>query len=89
MVMEKISSLIDGELDAHETEPQIDRLKNDPEARSSWDAFHLIGDAMRGDCVVSPKFSEQLQARLAAEPTVLVAKEQPTDMEGKKNLLIE
>jgi sigma-E factor negative regulatory protein RseA len=71
MVMERISSLMDGELDAHQAGQQLNRLKNDPEARGTWDAFHLIGDAMRGDCVVSRDFSARLQARLDAEPTVL------------------
>jgi sigma-E factor negative regulatory protein RseA len=71
MVMERISSLMDGELDAHQAGHQIDRLKTDPEARANWEAFHLIGDAMRGDCVVSREFSGRLHAQLAAEPTVL------------------
>jgi sigma-E factor negative regulatory protein RseA len=71
MVMERISSLMDGELDANQAGQELNRLKTDPEARASWDAFHLIGDAMRGDCVVSRDFSARLEARLAAEPTVL------------------
>jgi sigma-E factor negative regulatory protein RseA len=71
MVMERISSLMDGELDAHQAGQELNRLKNDPEARKTWDAFHLIGDAMRGDCVVSRDFSARLQARLDTEPTVL------------------
>lgn len=75
--MERISSLMDGELDAHEAGQQLSRLKNDPEARASWDVFHLIGDAMRGDCVVSRDFSAGLQARLADEPTVLAPRRSP------------
>jgi len=71
MVMERISSFMDGELGDHEAGQQLNRLKTDPEARASWDTFHLIGDAMRGDSVVSRDFSARLQARLAAEPTVL------------------
>ena len=75
--MEKISSFMDGELDADEAGRQIARLQNDPEARANWDAFHLVGDAMRGECVVSRDFSPRLHARLAAEPTVLAPHRKP------------
>jgi len=75
--MERISSLMDGELDAHEAGQQLARLKNDADARANWESFHLIGDAMRGDCVVSRDFSASLHARLAEEPTVLAPRRSP------------
>jgi sigma-E factor negative regulatory protein RseA len=75
--MERISSLMDGELDAHQAGQELTRLKNDPEAKASWEAYHLIGDAMRGDRGLSPQFSERLTARLAAEPTVLAPRRGP------------
>ncbi|HKA42106.1 MAG TPA: sigma-E factor negative regulatory protein [Burkholderiales bacterium] len=69
--MDKISALMDGELDAHQSEQQLARLKNDSEARACWEAFHLIGDALRGERIVSRNLSERLRERLAQEPTVL------------------
>jgi sigma-E factor negative regulatory protein RseA len=75
--MERISSLMDGELDAHQAEQELARLKNDSEALASWEAYHLIGDAMRGDCVVSRQFSARLHEQLAAEPTVLAPRRAP------------
>src|SRR3954467_11835880 len=75
--MERISSLMDGELDAREADRELHRLKTDSAARANWEAFHLIGDAMRGDCVVSPQFSARLHDRLAAEPTVLSPRRLP------------
>ena len=75
--MEPISSLMDGELDAHQAERQFARLKNDPEALANWETFHLIGDAMRGDCVTSRDFTARLRSRLAAEPTVLAPRRAP------------
>src|SRR5215813_3308527 len=69
--MDKISALMDGELDAHQSEQQLARLKNDNEARACWEAFHLIGDALRGERIVSRNLSERLRERLAQEPTVL------------------
>ena len=75
--MERISSLMDGELDAHQAGQELNRLKNDPETQAAWEAYHLIGDAMRGDCVVSRQFSARLHERLAAEPTVLAPRRTP------------
>lgn len=69
--MERISAFMDGELGQEEGAGQIGRLKDDPQARRAWEIYHLIGDSVRGDTGLSPRFMEQLGARLAAEPTVL------------------
>jgi sigma-E factor negative regulatory protein RseA len=69
--MERISAFMDGELEAEEGAGQIRRLKDDPEARGSWEVYHLIGDAVRGESGLSTRFTQELGARLAAEPTVL------------------
>ncbi|HEY7743469.1 MAG TPA: sigma-E factor negative regulatory protein [Burkholderiales bacterium] len=69
--MNKISEWMDGELTAHETRQQVDRLKVDADLRHSWDTFHLIGDVMRGERALSTDFERRLAARLAGEPTVL------------------
>jgi len=62
---------MDGELGQEESAGQIGRLKDDSQARSTWEVYHLIGDSVRGDTGLSPRFMELLGARLAAEPTVL------------------
>lgn len=69
--MDKISALMDGELDAHQSDQQYTRLKQDSEARAHWNAYHLIGDALRGDSIVATNISAKLSARLEQEPTVL------------------
>jgi sigma-E factor negative regulatory protein RseA len=71
MVMEKISALMDGELEAVDVDRQVARLKDDAELRERWDTFHLIGDAMRGNRMLSQGFERGVAQRLAAEPTVL------------------
>jgi sigma-E factor negative regulatory protein RseA len=71
MVMENISVLMDGELDQHESQGQLKRLKSDPGLARGWHDYHLIGDAMRGERPLSAGFNERLAARMAAEPTVL------------------
>lgn len=69
--MERISVLMDGEFDGHQARQEIVRIRQHDELRRSWDAFHLIGDALRGERPLSPDFAERLSARLAQEPTVL------------------
>lgn len=69
--MDKISALMDGELDEDEVSQLFSRLKPQGEMRESWDTFHLIGDALRGDGRLSPHLSRRITERLAAEPTVL------------------
>ena len=69
--MERISEFMDGELDDHEAAAQLRRLKEDPELRAAWGAYHLIGDAMRGEAGYSSDLVARISARLASEPTVM------------------
>jgi sigma-E factor negative regulatory protein RseA len=70
---EKISRLMDGELDDVELPSVLAGLKS-PDALHTWTCYHAIGDALRRDasprafaCGVSPAFGR----RLSAEPTVI------------------
>ncbi|HXF66025.1 MAG TPA: sigma-E factor negative regulatory protein [Burkholderiales bacterium] len=77
--MDRISALMDGELDEHQARREIARLGQDEELVRCWHIFHLIGDAMRGEPVLlSQHFSQRLSARLAAEPTVLAPRRRPS-----------
>lgn len=69
--MEKISALIDGELEEREARQQFARLKQEQELAHCWATFHLIGDALRGERTLSPDFNKRLALRLSEEPTVL------------------
>ena len=69
--MDRISALMDGELGDGDAEREIARLKDDPESRERWARFHLIGDTLRGERVLSADFSHKVAERLADEPTVL------------------
>jgi sigma-E factor negative regulatory protein RseA len=66
---EKLSALIDGELGGEDLRAHLGRLRADPELRNAWDAYHLIGDALRGQ--ISPEIAARVVARLREEPTVL------------------
>ena len=69
--MERTSALMDGELDARQSENEIARLGQDPAARADWEVFHLIGDAMRGNRMMTGNVARRVSERLAQEPTVL------------------
>ena len=69
--MDKISELMDGELDEDQAREQLARLNRDTGLAGHWYTFHLIGDALRGERALSRDFSQRLIARLAEEPTVL------------------
>jgi sigma-E factor negative regulatory protein RseA len=68
---EKISQLMDGELDRNEADAALRTLRGDPEALEAWRTYHVISDAMRDTPLLSAGFSARLAARLAGEPTVL------------------
>ena len=75
--MDRLSALMDGELDAREAQSAMVRLKTDAEFRSRWDEFHLVRDALHGEPMLSASFNERLSERLAGEPTVLAPRRLP------------
>lgn len=72
---EKLSALMDGELDRSDALATIKTLGQDAQQRGDWDCYHLIGDAIRGDApsVTARRkaCAESIFARLADEPTIL------------------
>ena len=69
--MDRISALIDGELDERQAREEFSRIKQNDELRERWDTFHLIRDTMRGECHLSTRLGVRLSESLAQEPTVL------------------
>lgn len=67
---EQISALMDGELDEARAQALCAQLKSE-ESCECWAAYHLIGDALRNECLAQQGFAERFAERLAAEPTVL------------------
>ena len=72
---EKISALMDGELEAHEQRNPYAEMAREGEALEAWRTYHLVGDALRDTSLLSAGFSTRLAARLAAEPTALAPRE--------------
>lgn len=68
---DRISALMDGELDDRAAAQTIDTLTEDREALDSWRMYHLISDTLRDTQVLSAGFASRVAAELAKEPTVL------------------
>jgi sigma-E factor negative regulatory protein RseA len=68
---DRISQLMDGELDERSAADTIKACGRGGEALETWRTYHLISDAMRDSRVLSAGFSLRVAERLEAEPTVL------------------
>src|SRR3954471_9959132 len=71
---DKISQLMDGELDDRAAADTIRTLSGESEARDTWRMYHLISDTMRDTPVLSAGFAARVGEKLAAEPTVVAPK---------------
>lgn len=51
---QSLSAVIDDEADAFELRRVLDELGRDGELRALWERYHLIGNALRGECSALP-----------------------------------
>ncbi|MBV8681048.1 MAG: sigma-E factor negative regulatory protein [Aquitalea sp.] len=68
---EKLSALMDGELDGQHAQRAINAITDEEELKETWNAYHLIGDAMRANTHVAVSVRQQVAQQLVDEPTVL------------------
>jgi sigma-E factor negative regulatory protein RseA len=73
---ERLSALVDGELDAGDCAVACAHWRGSVEVRSEWHTWQLIGDVLRSDDLASDaahdaRFLATLRDRLATEPVVL------------------
>jgi sigma-E factor negative regulatory protein RseA len=66
-----ISSLMDGELDAHEAERAIRSCCAGQEAAQTWRHYHLIGDVLKGGAPHQTRTAERVRLALEAEPAII------------------
>jgi len=69
--MEKISQLMDGELEERAARLEIRRLGSDQSLVQAWGTYHLIRDVLRDDLRIGSDFESRLRQQLEAEPTVV------------------
>lgn len=83
---EQVSALVDGEAGREELDLLLRRLERDGVLRSTWERYHLIGDAMRSG--LPERFAlgvaERVSAAIAAEP-VLAAPLPQTTVRARRN----
>lgn len=74
LTVERISVLLDGEMDRSEAAAAIAALCADPALRRHWHELHRAGDAVRSNevaaCDTEP-FCARVAAAISAEPTIL------------------
>lgn len=72
--MERISALMDGELDHDDVAKLVSGVNERGDLREAWETYHLIGDALRGQANGSSgsiSLVNSVAAQLAKEPTIL------------------
>src|SRR5437868_6595699 len=67
---EKISALMDGELERPAADEALEALRREGTAADTWRVYHLVSDAMHEQPLLSEGFTRRVSDRLAAEPSV-------------------
>ena len=68
---QEISSLMDGELEAHEAERAIRSCCATSEAAQKWQEYHLIGDVLRGGKPHPTDTASRVSEALRNEPAIV------------------
>ena len=68
---DRISALMDGELDDKSAEELLATLAREGDGTDAWRTYHLIGDAMRGTAPLSEGFAARVGWKLADGPSAL------------------
>lgn len=70
-MQEKISALLDSELDSEQLESVLEAMDGDDKLQEQWDLYHLIGDVMREAGPAHVSITERVVARLQNEPVLV------------------
>ncbi|AYH44724.1 sigma-E factor negative regulatory protein [Azoarcus sp. DN11] len=68
---DRLSALLDGDLDEQAAHPVFESMRRDPSLRTDWEAYCVIGDVLRGDRHGSAGFIGRVMASISDEPTLL------------------
>ncbi|MDR1064723.1 MAG: sigma-E factor negative regulatory protein [Azoarcus sp.] len=81
---EKLSAMLDGDVDEATARALFTRLKRDAAFRDEWDAYCLAGDVIRGGAQPEMSgFAARVMSRLEAEPTVLAPRRKEGGIERR------
>ncbi|WP_050418376.1 sigma-E factor negative regulatory protein [Azoarcus sp. CIB] len=68
---DRLSALLDGDLDERSAHPVFESMRRDRSLRTDWEAYCLIGDVLRGERDGSAGFVGRVMANIVEEPTLL------------------
>jgi sigma-E factor negative regulatory protein RseA len=68
---ERISALMDGEIDEADLGAQVKRTADGGELARCWDTYHLIGESLRREPGLKLDLAAGISRALASEPTIL------------------
>lgn len=70
---EHVSAFLDGEIDETLLRPTVSAMESSTELERTWETYHLIGQAMRGETVHSEfrAIAARVRSQVAAEPELL------------------
>ena len=74
-----ISSLMDGELEAHEAGRVVQACCASEDQKQTWYVYHVIGDTMRGHAPCESGFPHRTLEALREQPTVLAPRRRIVD----------
>ena len=80
---ERISALLDGQVDDQAFDAVLESVKQSPETRDRWSTYCLIGDALRDEPSLETDMTAAVMQRLAGEPTVLAPVEKALPRAGQ------
>ena len=69
---DKLSALLDGDLDESEVDALLAALARDEDLRRQWGLYCQIGDQLRDEPVLSRDLTSRVMQELDAHPTLLV-----------------
>ena len=68
---DKISALMDGELDSIDVAGTISQIKESEELRNEWSTYHLIGDVLRQPAMSPPDITLNIRTEVDIDPIAL------------------
>lgn len=82
---EKISALLDADLEEHELATALDELSRNEELMQVWERYHLIGATLRNELgvTVDPGLADRIAAKLQGEPTRLAPRRRAARRPGR------
>ena len=74
-----ISSLMDGEVDAHDADRIIRACGTSEEHKDTWQLYHVIGEAIRGQSPRSLARDNRVVGAIVKEPTIIGGRKKPLE----------